>query len=282
MQTGVDVRPSPIAGQWYPDDPQQLAESIDRYLAAVKLPEIQGQIVGLVAPHAGHQYSGPVAAHAFAAVRGLQPDTVVIVSPMHFDYDAPLITTAHQAYGTPLGVVEVDRQILDALDELLTNAMGKGLYPVRRDPEHSLEIELPFLQRTLQTPFRLLPLMVRTQSYKLARTLGTLLAQVLEGQNALLVASTDLSHFYPQNVAAELDHEMLRQIEAFDPEGVMRVEEEGKGYACGRAAVAAVLTAASKLGADQVQVVNYATSGDINGDFTRVVGYGAAIITRRE
>jgi len=150
------------------------------------------------------------------------------------------------------------------------------------------EIELPFLQRALASHFKLLPVMVREQSARVAQALGHSLARLFSDQGisddceALLVASTDLSHFYPQNVANTLDREMLRQVEAFDPAGVIRTEEDGKGFACGRGAMAAVLWAAQELGADQARVVRYATSGDVTGDYQRVVGYGAAVITRSQ
>jgi hypothetical protein len=108
------------------------------------------------------------------------------------------------------------------------------------------------------------------------------LAKILAGRQALLVASTDLSHFYPQTVAQELDAEMLRRVEAFDPLGVLQAEEEGKGFACGRGALAAVLWAAKELGANHVQILHYATSGDITGDYSQVVGYGSAVVTRKE
>jgi AmmeMemoRadiSam system protein B len=122
--------------------------------------------------------------------------------------------------------------------------------------------------------------MVADPSQRVTRALGEALAQVLHGQQAILVASTDLSHFYPQPLANRLDAEMLSQVEAFNPEGVLKTEEEGKGFACGRAALAAVLWAARGLGADTVKVLRHATSGDVTGDFSQVVGYGAAVITR--
>ncbi len=167
------------------------------------------------------------------------------------------------------------------LDDLLVKELGYGLAYVRHDREHSLEIELPFLQRVLQTDFKLLPVMVRDQSLKVTRILGQCLAQTLRGRNALLVASTDLSHFYPQKIANQLDDEMLRSIESFDPEAVIRVEEEGRGFACGRGALAAVLWAAKGLGADTVKILHHATSGDVTGDNTQVVGYGAAAVLRQ-
>jgi hypothetical protein len=280
MKTSLDLRPSPIAGQWYTSEPRRLAESIDRYIQEAQLPSLRGEVVAIMAPHAGHIYSGPVAGYAFATLRGLQPELVAVISPMHYPYPQPLLTTAHAAYETPLGIIPVDRATLDALNAQLLDRLGVSLARVRQDPEHSLEIELPFLQRVLQPDFELLPVMVRDQSQGVAQALGDSLAQVLQGKRAILVASTDLSHFYPQRIANQLDAEVLRAVANFDPAGVLLAEEEGKGFACGCGALAAVLWAARGLGADAVQVLHHATSGDVTGDFNQVVGYGAAVITR--
>ena len=280
METQMDVRPSPIAGQWYPGNAERLAASVDGYLQAAELPQINGEIVGVIAPHAGHIYSGPVAGHAFAALRGLEPELVAVISPMHQPYQQALLTSGHQAYQTPLGIIPIERDAVEALDKSLKNSLGFGLAAVRGDQEHALEIELPFLQRALLGRFALLPVMVRDQTPRVLQTLGLALSQILKNRKALLVASTDLSHFYPQKVAHQLDQEMLRRIAAFDPLAVLEAEAQGKGFACGRGAVATVLWAAQNLGADTVTIVNYATSGNISGDFSQVVGYGAAIITR--
>ena len=281
MSAQFDVRPSPIAGQWYPGDPKQLSTDVDRYIHEAKLPEIKGEVVAIVTPHAGHIYSGPVAGYAFAALKGYKPELVAVVSPMHYPYNEPLITTAHAAYETPLGIIPVDAEAVRMLDELLENELGYGLARIRHDREHSLEIELPFLQRVIASEFTLLPVMVRDQSRRVTRILGQCLAKTLRGRNALLVASTDLSHFYPQRIADELDAEMLRCIESFEPEAVIQAEEEGRGFACGRGALAAVLWAAKDLGADTVKILKHATSGDVTGDTSQVVGYGAAIILRQ-
>jgi hypothetical protein len=280
MDATLDVRPSPIAGQWYPADAKRLADSVDAYINSAELPAIQGKVIAVVTPHAGHRYSGPVSGFAFAALRGLHPKLVAVVSPMHYFASPPLLTTAHQAYETPLGRVLVDRQSLDILEAELRLTAGFGLAPIRQDPEHSLEIALPFLQRVLGGDFRLLPVMVRDSSAPVTRLLGRALAKSLAERDAVLVASTDLSHFYPQAIANTLDGAMLNQLENFDPEGVLRVEEEGKGFACGRGALAAVLWAAKDLGANQVQILRYATSGDVTGDYTQVVGYAAAVVTK--
>ena len=280
MSTIAPIRPSPIAGTWYEDNPKALARAVGLYLDQAELPELPGEVVAVIAPHAGHIYSGPVAGYAFAAVRGQTPDLVAVLSPMHQPYFESLLTTAHSAYETPLGPVPVDMDMVKALDSLLMESLGYGLTPVAYDREHSLEIELPFLQCALGGDFKLLPIMVRAQSAKISQQLGSALAKILRGKNALLVASTDLSHFYTQKEAVSFDNEMLRRIESFSPEEVFCAEEENKGYACGLGALTAVLWAAKDMGADTVKVLRHATSGDVTGDYSSVVGYGAAVIMR--
>lgn len=278
--TLVNIRPSPIAGTWYEGDPVRLARAVDAYLDAARLPALDGEIVAVIAPHAGHRYSGPVAGYAFAALRGRTFERVAVVSPFHnFDVH-PLLVAAHSAYSTPLGEIAVDKESLLELDVILKSELGFGLTPIARDREHSLEIELPFLQRALTGGFSLIPVMIRGQEPAVARGLGLALAQVLKDKNALLVASTDLSHFYDQQTANRLDAEMLKRFESFQPEKIFEAERTGKGFACGHAAVAAVLHAARELGADRVQVLHYATSGDVTGDFSQVVGYGAAVVLK--
>jgi AmmeMemoRadiSam system protein B len=273
----TDLRPSPIAGQWYEGQPERLAQAVDTYIERARLPDLPGQVIAVIAPHAGHVYSGPVAGFAFAALKGLQPELVAVVSPMHHNSLHPLITTAHAAYATPLGKIMVDKEAVAALDQILQQNLGFGLSPVARDAEHSLEIELPFLQRVLSTPFTLLPVMVRRQSPEVSRQLGLALAQVLRGRSAVLVASTDLSHFYNQETANRLDAAMLEQVAAFSPEGAFEIEARGQGEACGLGAMTAVMWAARELGADSAKVLKHATSGDVTGDFHSVVGYGAGV-----
>lgn len=272
----LDLRPSALAGTWYEGLPKPLAARVDGYLAKVKLPELKGQVIGVIAPHAGHKYSGQVAAHAFAALRGLSPDLVVILSPFHNYSTYALITTSHQAYATPLGNIEVDQP---ALAELQKN-LDIPIAPIPNDKEHALEIELPFLQRVLKNDFKLLPLMLRAQEETLAKKLGAALAHTLKKKNAVIVASTDLSHFYDQQTAHIFDHEMLKRFESFNPETIFEAEYTGKGFACGHAAVAAALWASQQLGADKVQILKYATSSDVTKDHSSVVGYGAAVILK--
>lgn len=276
----IDVRPSPIAGKWYEGDPRMLARSVDDYLDSAQLPDLDGEVIAVIAPHAGHAYSGAVAGYAFAALRGRNPDLVAVIAPMHHPYSDPLITTAHDAYFTPLGEVLVDKDALRELDVVLKSEVGFGLAPVERDPEHSLEIELPFLQRALSSRWKLLPVMDRAREPRVSRGLGKALAHVLRDKNFVIVASTDLSHFYNQQTALTYDRAMLHALEEFAPEEAFDLERAGKGFACGLGAFTAVMWAARELGANKVKVLRHATSGNVTGDYSSVVGYGAAAILK--
>ncbi len=282
FQTVPSVRPSPLSGQWYPADPAVLAAQVDQLLAAgaARLPALSGELVGLLAPHAGIRYSGPVAGTAFAAVRGRTYRYVAVLGPMHYVYRPPVLTTAHAAYATPLGTVPVAQEVLAAVDRALRDHLGFGLTPVARDPEHSLEMELIFLQRALAAEFQLVPLMFRTVDPRVLERVGQTLAQVLDPQQDLVVASSDLSHYFPQAVAQRLDREMLRRILALNPLEVLLAEEEGVAQACGRAAIAAMLWAARAWGATRAHLLHYAPSGDVTGDYDAVVGYAAVAILR--
>jgi AmmeMemoRadiSam system protein B len=280
VTTIPDLRPSPIAGTWYEGDPGALARSVDKYMDQARLPDLHGEVIAVVAPHAGLRYSGPVAGYAFSALKGKTFEVVAIISPMHHPYHQKLITSSHSAYATPLGNVPIDRSALRQLDECLQAEHGLQLEAVPFDPEHSLEIELPFLQRALAGGFHLLPVMVRSQDPDVSRSLGLAIAKTLKDRSAIMVASSDLSHFYDHQTALKFDRVMLEQLEAFSPEGIFEVERSGKGFACGHAAIAAVLWAARELGADTVRVLHNATSGDTSGDYSSVVGYAAAVVLK--
>ncbi len=277
-----EVRPSPLRGQWYPDDARLLARQVDRLLAegAERLPALSGTVVGLVAPHAGLRYSGAVAGTAFAALQGRAYRYVALLGPMHYVYRPPILTTAHPAYETPLGQVPVALEMLAQVHRRLEQRVGLGLTPVPRDPEHSLEMQLPFLQRALPPGFQVLPLMFRTVDAPLLQAVGQTLAELLEPSRDLIVASSDLSHYFPQAIARRLDREMLRRILALAPREVLLAEEEGVAQACGRAAIAAMLWAVQDWGASQAKLLHYATSGDVTGDYEAVVGYAAVAILR--
>jgi AmmeMemoRadiSam system protein B len=279
MEFRSDLRPSPIAGSWYPGVAAALKSQIQNYLKASKLSEdeLSGEVIGLVAPHAGYIYSGRTAAYAYKAVQKTPHPLVVILSPFHPHTASLFLTTAHSAYQTPLGAVPVAVKELQVLD----NLMGRESLPliqIANDKEHSLEIQLPFLQTIWETDFSLIPVMVRTYAPEAIQKLAECLYQTIKEKDFLVIASTDLSHFYPLEAAEVLDAEMLRRISALDAVGVLSAESDGSASACGAGAVAAMLWIAEMAGADKAKILNYSTSADETGDIKSVVGYGAAAI----
>ena len=273
-----DIRPSALAGRWYPANPTQLATSVDGYIAEAQIPTISGEISAVISPHAGHLYSGPVAGYAFKALQGRQVDLVVILSPFHQFHAGSILTSGHDAYQTPLGTVPVDQDSLTWLDTALKDRVDTGLTKIRNDSEHAVEILLPFFQRIFPDGFQLLPLMIRDQNPALMRCLGSALAEYQVSHNALLTASTDLSHFNPAEEAKVLDQTILDQLLALDPEGLYQAQQSGAGSACGLGPLAAVLWASTEERTVTPQILNYAHSGNITGDNTSVVGYASAIL----
>ena len=276
----TDIRPSSLAGRWYPADPKTLAESVDGFITQAKIPKITGEIIALVSPHAGHMYSGPVAGYCFAAIRDLSPDLVVILSPYHPYHPPVIFTTTHQAYETPLGIVPVDHEMLETVAKALLDRTGIKLSRVTNDGEHAVEILLPFFQRALAEEFRLLPLMIRQQNSDVMQALGDILTEIMADRNVFLAASTDLSHGNSADKARSLDQTIIDHIVSLDPVGLYQAQISFTGEACGLDALAALLWAAKSRGSVTAHHLHYAHSGDITGDNTGVVGYTAAVLTR--
>lgn len=278
MNPNPPVRRSPIAGAWYPSNPEVLRSEIDGYIDAASESTLPGEVIGLIAPHAGYFYSGHTAGYAYRSVKGMSFDTCAIFSPLHDYMPNNFLTSAHEAYATPLGQVPVDHELVEACSRSVESATGDTLQHIANDREHSLEIQLPFLQRAWQQDFSLLPIMLRTLDAVKLKELADAIYSVVKGQDFLVIASTDLSHFYPLDMAEALDAEMLRRVKAFQPEAVLTAEQEGSAAACGAGAVAAMLWIAKHVGADQVHILNYSTSADATGDASAVVGYASAAV----
>jgi len=280
MSKLTDIRPSPLAGRWYPANPEELAKSVDDYISQAEIPEISGEIIALVSPHAGHMYSGPVAGYCFAAIRDLSPDLVVILSPYHPYHSPAIFSTTHQAYETPLGIVPVDHDLVETVAKALLDRTGIKLSRVTNDGEHAVEILLPFFQRALAEEFRLLPLMIRQQGSDVMQKLGDILSEILAERNVILTASTDLSHGKSAVKARGFDQTTIDHIISLDPGGIYQAQRSSSEDPCGLDALAALLWAARSLGSVTVHHLHYAHSGDITGDNTGVVGYTAAVLTR--
>jgi AmmeMemoRadiSam system protein B len=277
----AEMRPSPIAGTWYNGNSKILAGQIDAFISRAELPKISGKVFGLLAPHAGHRYSGITAGHAYRSVQGSSYELVIILSPSHAYFPAELLTSAHRFYATPLGKIPIHQDALARLQQELKKA-GSNIERIEEDAEHSIEIQLPFLQRALKGEFSLLPVMMRSQSSDTVTQLAKALSPVIKKYRSLVIASSDLSHFYPLEMATTLDGEMLKMVEKCSPEGVLAVESNGSGSACGAGPIAVVLKLAQEAGATHVKVVHRSTSADVTGDLSSVVGYGAAVIYHDE
>lgn len=276
-----DVRRPAVAGQFYPGAPDSLARDVDRYLAAARVPGLDGgEVVGIVSPHAGYMYSGAVAAHGYSYLKGQRYDTVIVVAPSHRMAFRGSSVYARGAYETPLGLVQVDSELASAI---LDESAGIVDEPRAHVDEHSLEVQVPFLQRTLDS-FRIVPIVMGDQGRAASYALGTRIAKAVSGagdRRVLLVASTDLSHYHDQRTAEVLDERVLEALSAFDPDGLLRSLAARECEACGGGPMAAVMVASRELGADEARVVKYATSGDVTGDKSEVVGYASAVFVRR-
>ena len=268
------IRHAAVAGAWYPGSATALAAAIDRHLAhaAADAPVECVDLVALVVPHAGLMYSGPVAAYAYRLLRDRTFDLVVLVGPSHFvGFDGVAIYPSG-GFETPLGVAPIDEECAVALMRA-TSIVRE--HPAAHAREHSLEMQLPFLQR-LARGAKIVPLVMGFQTAATARALGDALATAVGGKKTLLVASTDLSHYRDAATAARLDAVVIDRVSRFDADGLQAALDRCPEHACGGGPTVAVMHAARLVGARDAVVLRYADSGDVSGDKTAVVGYLAA------
>lgn len=272
------IKKSLIAGSWYPGNARILAKDIQHYFNEVPDAPIQGQILGLVAPHAGYMYSGQVAAHAYKQIQGEAYEVVFVIGPSHRSYFRGVSLFNRGGYETPLGIVRVHQAIADRLLE------QDPLISFRPDvhlQEHSVEIQLPFLQVALGE-FLFVPLMMGDQDEETCQALAEAIVSCAGDKKILVVGSSDLSHFHTYEQALKLDQRILDHLVKMDEHGLMRDLEKGIGEACGGGPAAVTLMVAKQLGADRAEVLKYANSGDVTGDRSGVVGYAAAVFYREE
>jgi AmmeMemoRadiSam system protein B/AmmeMemoRadiSam system protein A len=271
-----NIRESVIAGSWYPGDPARLTEDIKKYLELVPARKMAGELIALIVPHAGYMYSGQVAAYAYKLLEGKSYEVVLIVAPSHHVYLKGASVYIKGGYRTPLGIVPVMEELTEAL---IKKSPLISYFPKAHVQEHSLEIQLPFLQVVLKD-FRLVPIVMGEQDFYTCEELSKAIVEVVKGRRALLIASTDLSHFHPYARAVELDQVVLKHVNNLDPEGLSKALKKGMCEACGGGPTVAVMLAARAFGANHGEVLKYANSGDVTGDHGSVVGYMAAALYR--
>lgn len=270
------VRVSSIAGSWYPGTESALRGMVDRFLDNAAPPHSEeARPLALFVPHAGYIYSGHVAAEAYHLLASKNFTRVVLVGPSHYRYLGPWATTDFTHYQTPLGLVPVDEGYLKRLSEALP------LPRMRENQEHSLEIQLPFLQRALGD-FSILPLLLGDQDLKSARLLAEALASLGGDGDTLVVASSDLSHYHDAQTAERIDRRLLSHLQALDVEPLAQDLEAGECEACGAGAILTAMILARLRGAKRAEVRKYAHSGEVSGDYFQVVGYAAACVHQPE
>jgi AmmeMemoRadiSam system protein B len=270
------VRRASVAGTWYPDNPAVLVAQLDGYLERATVTEPAGRLRAIVVPHAGLMYSGPVAAYAYNVARRHQYSALVLVGPSHFIPFEGVSVWPDGEWETPLGPVPVHRELGEAIrnqSEIIFSL------PTAHGREHSLEMQMPFIAH-LMPGVPIVPIVMGNQRAGTAFSLGAAIASAVQthAPDALLVASSDLSHYQDAAIAEALDRVVIGHVESFDASLLMDALEREPRHACGGGPMVAVLHASSRLGATQARLLQYADSGDISGDKSSVVGYMAAAI----
>jgi len=267
----VPVRRAAVAGSWYPAQPEALAREVDRYLSAAgDLPA--GRPLAIIAPHAGLMYSGPIAAHAYKLLYGHDIEIAVLVGPSHYVGFEGAAIYERGAFETPFGPAIIAE---DCAAALVKASPLVGPHPTAHGREHSLEMQLPFLKRVLPAA-QIVPIVMGYQRRETAYAVGDAIAAAVSGRKAVLVASTDLSHYHNAPTAGRLDRKVIQHVERFDADGLMSLLETCPEHACGGGPTVSVMRAARALGAPDARVLKYGDSSDVSGDKDAVVGYLAA------
>ncbi len=271
-----------VAGSFYPADPETLRREIHSLLEAAAS-ESPGEIVGLLAPHAGYVYSGPVAAEAYRHLRSRSYDAVILIGPshrVHLEYSAVFVDGRWQ---TPLGNVRVAAELATAICTAGGDSVraDESVHMVRGHAgEHSLEVQIPFLQTVLED-VPIVPIMMGKQSPAEASVLASAITEAAAGKRVLLIASSDLSHFHSDREARMLDGRIQEAVALFDPAVLWQAIRKEGSEACGAGPLAAVMEASRQLGARRAVPLSYATSADVPlGSRSNVVGYLAAAFVR--
>jgi len=268
-----NIRPAQVAGHFYPSDPEKLRNEIKLLLDVTKPREKIEKIFGIVSPHAGYVYSGKTAAHAYNLLVGKKFKIVVIISPSHSEYFPGISIFEGDAYETPLGILEVDKEFREKL-ETEDGIIFNGYEGHRK--EHALEVQLPFLQSVLQD-FKIVPVVMGEQSQRNIDILAKKLAEVSDDET-LIVASSDLSHFYDRTHADKLDSVVEKRVSDFDFESLQKDLETKTCEACGGGPIVALMKAANLKNIKHSLVLDRTDSGEVTGDTKEVVGYLSAVV----
>ncbi len=270
-----DIRQPVVAGSFYPADPKTLAQVVDGYLKNVQIESVEGQILGLVSPHAGYAYSGQTAAYGYRLLEGRDVSTVVLIGPSHQAYFAGVSVYPKGEWETPFGNVKIDEEFAE---KLMEKHGSIGFYPEGHSQEHSLEVQIPFLQKVMKG-FKIVPIVIGGQELRIWQILADALAPLVEGKKVLIVASSDLYHGYSYDRCKATDRRTLKFIENMNHQGLAKGLADGGCQACGGGPIVTLLLVAKKLGFDKVKLLHYTNSGDVTGDKSGyIVGYSSLVV----
>jgi AmmeMemoRadiSam system protein B len=280
----MGVRRPVVAGTFYPFGSARLTGAIEdcfrNRLGPGKLPKGRSEernIVSAICPHAGYDYSGPAAAHAYYHLASeVQPDTVVILGPNHTGLGGPVSIGGHDEWETPLGRVRVDKELARSI------FISSDAIDIDDDAhlrEHSIEVQLPFLQYIYED-FSFVPICMGFQGLETSREVGMAVAEGLKDRNGLIIASTDMSHYEPQDSASEKDRRVINHILELDEVALQQRVCMERISMCGYGPVSAAIVASKILGAEEAELLAYSTSGDVSGDYSGVVGYASIKIMK--
>lgn len=282
----MKIRRPTQAGAFYEGGAEALKMQIENCflhdLGPKRLPEVNENgprnVIGLVCPHAGYMYSGAVAANAYYELaQDGKPDTVVILGPNHSGYGSALALMNEGVWRTPLGDVKVDGETANRIVE---ETRLVDVDDLAHRFEHSIEVQLPFLQYLYGSEFTFVPICFQMQDLSSAVEVGQALVEVLANKNAVIIASSDMTHYEPKGNAETKDLAALKAVEAMDEKLFYSIIETRKVTACGYGPIAAVIAASKGLGSKKAKLLCYKSSGDITGDYSSVVGYAAVSFKR--
>ena len=270
------IRRPVVAGQFYPDSKTELKKMITQCFEHRLGPQEQkGQnkkVFGVISPHAGYVYSGPTACHSYKEISDTLPDLVVIIGPNHFGVGKSAATMVDSVWETPLGQVEVDS---DAAKQLAKNSSKIEIDNDSHSQDHSLEVQIPMLQSIFSHDFKILPIILLSQDLDTAKDVGNAVAETVKNKSAVIVASSDFTHYEENSFAYSQDRALIEPILKLDAEQFYKTLVEKRVSACGYGAMASTMIACKSLGATRGELLSYSTSGDISGDNSSVVGYAA-------
>jgi AmmeMemoRadiSam system protein B len=276
----MQIRTPAVAGMFYPDEKNKLTKLIEDCFShpfgpKENLEKKQSKIFGVICPHAGYVYSGPIACNSIKSISSESPELFIIVGPNHWGIGRSVATMKDCVWETPLGNVEVDSESAEEISKL-SQFIESDFFSHTR--EHSLEVQIPILQQTFSN-FKILPISLINQSKEIAHDVGLAMAKIAMKKNTIIIGSSDFTHYEPNDFAHEQDMALIEPILELDVEKFYDVLQKRKVTACGYGAIASTMIACKELGATKGELLRYATSGDVMGDTSSVVGYGSIIFT---